>query len=128
MFKFVSLAVGGGVGTILRYLLSGLTHKFTSDIFPWGTLVVNLLGSFAIGVLWELAEQEIISVQLKIFIFVGILGGFTTFSTYNLENFNLIRDGEFHLTFMNVFLSNVFGIGLVFLGSTLSRYLMGLFR
>ena len=128
MFKFVSLAVGGGVGTILRYLLSGLTHKFTSDIFPWGTLVVNLLGSFAIGVLWELAEQEIISVQLKIFIFVGILGGFTTFSTYNLENFNLIRDGEFHLALMNVFLSNVFGIGLVFLGSTLSRYVMGLFR
>ena len=128
MLTLVSLLVGGGIGTILRYFLSGIPHKYTSDVFPWGTLVVNLLGSLAIGMLWEFAEQQIISPQLKIFIFIGILGGFTTFSTYNLENFNLIRDGEFYLALMNVLLSNVLGIGLVFLGSAISRYLMGFLK
>ena len=128
MQKFFSLALGGALGTILRYLVSGAVHKYISNIFPWGTLVVNLLGSLVIGILWELSSQEIISPPMKIFIFIGILGGFTTFSTYCLENFNLLRDGELPWALMNIFLSNFLGIGLVFVGAALSRYVLGIFK
>ena len=86
--------------------------------------MVNLAGSLAIGFLWGLSERLVFSSNLKPFIFVGILGGFTTFSTYGLECFNLLRDGEVLLALTNIFLSNVIGVSLVFLGFALSRALI----
>lgn len=123
MLKFVLIMVGGGLGSLLRYATSGAVYRFVSGVFPWGTLVVNLSGSFAIGFLWGLAERFPFSVNTKAFIFVGILGGFTTFSTFSLENLNLLRDGETKLALINILCSNVLGIGLAFLGFGLARYL-----
>ncbi len=108
---------------MLRYGLSGAISKHYAT-FPWGTLAVNLSGSLAVGFLWGLSERLVFSSNLKPFIFVGILGGFTTFSAYGLECFNLLREGEVLPALANIFLSNSIGIGLVFLGFALSKALI----
>ncbi len=128
MTKFILLASGGAIGTILRYSLSGLTYKLSNGVFPWGTLAVNLAGSFFIGILWGIFEIEHLSSNVRNFVFIGILGGFTTFSTFALENFNLFRDGEIKLALTNVFVSNILGIALVFLGFLIARYIVNLVR
>ena len=128
MVKIILLATGGAIGTLLRYSLSGLTHRFFDSIFPWGTLLVNFTGSFAIGTLWGLFEMENLSPNVRNFIFIGLLGGFTTFSTFALENFNLFRDGEIKLLMSNVLASNIIGILLVFCGYSLSKYIINFFR
>lgn len=128
MTKFVLLATGGAIGTLLRYSLSGLTYKVIDGIFPWGTLFVNLTGSLAIGLLWGVFEMENLSPNMRNFIFVGVLGGFTTFSTFTLESFNLFRDGEIKLALSNLFISNILGIVLVFAGFLLSKYIINLIK
>lgn len=122
------IAIGGALGSILRYWVSGLTHKVFNGGFPWGTLSVNLIGSIVIGFLWGLSETVLISSNTRLFLFLGILGSFTTFSSFSLENFNLLRDGEYWPAALNIFLSVFFGIALVFIGYFISRLLTGLFK
>ena len=117
------VAFGGALGSVLRYGLSGAVHRFTGGVFPWGTLAVNLAGSFLIGFLWETFERGVVSPTVRTFIFIGILGAFTTFSTYTLENINLLRDGEVRLAALNVVVSNVLGIALVMAGFWASRFI-----
>ena len=128
MVKIMLLATGGAIGTLLRYALSGLTYRLIDSTFPWGTLFVNLSGSFVIGLLWGLVEIESIPSSLRNFIFIGILGGFTTFSTYTLESFSLFRDGEIKLAMSNVLANNVLGIVLVFAGFFAAKYFISLIR
>jgi CrcB protein len=128
MTKFILLAAGGAIGTILRYSLSGFSYRFFNGVFPWGTLAVNLTGSFIIGLLWGLFEIENISSNVRNFIFVGILGGFTTFSTFAIESLNLFRDGEVKLALTNILASNIIGIVLVFLGFIIARNIINLVR
>ncbi len=128
MTKIIILATGGAIGTLLRYSVSGLTHRAVSGIFPWGTLAVNLTGSFLIGLLWGIFEVQNISSNMRTFLFIGILGGFTTFSTFALESLNLMRDNEIKLALSNVLLSNVLGILLVFAGFMASKYIINLIR
>lgn len=128
MFNMVMVAIGGGIGTLARYLVSGLDYnKYSSGVFPFGTLVVNLSGSFIIGLLWGLSERFYLSPNVRIFIFIGVLGGYTTFSTLSLETFNLLRNNEYRVAFLNIFLSNFVGIALVLTGFMISRYLIKLF-
>lgn len=126
--RLIFIAVGGAIGTLLRYGISGIIYRVSDPVFPWGTLGVNLIGSFIAGFLWEAFERTAVSPDIRTFVFIGILGGFTTFSSYNLESFNLLRDGEIKLALSNVFVSNILGISLVFTGYAASRYLAGLFR
>jgi len=128
MTKYIFLATGGAIGTLFRYSLSGLTYRFTDGIFPWGTLLVNLAGSFVIGLLWGFFEIENMSPGMRNFVFVGILGGFTTFSTFSLESCNLLRDGEISLAISNILASNIAGIALVFAGLFISRYIINLVK
>jgi len=121
MLKLLCIGLGGALGSILRYVVSGIDYKVSGGVFPVSTLVVNLSGSLVIGLLWGLFESVAISSQVRMFIFIGILGGFTTFSTFSLENFNLIRDGEHGIALMNIILSNVFGVGLVFAGYGIAK-------
>ena len=86
--------IGGGIGSGLRFLMTDWTHKHVAGVFPWGTLWVNLIGSFVIGILWELTERISIAPDLRVFVLVGILGGFTTFSSFALETVSLLREGE----------------------------------
>ncbi len=128
MIKYILLATGGAIGTILRYSMSGLTYRIVNGVFPWGTIFVNLTGSFAIGLLWGFFEIQNISSNMRSFIFIGILGGFTTFSTYALESLNLFRDGEIKLAMTNLLISNICGLLLVFAGFMLSRFIINLIK
>ena len=128
MIKYLLLATGGAIGTILRYSMSGLTYRMVNSVFPWGTIVVNLTGSFAIGLLWGFFEIQNISSNMRNFIFIGILGGFTTFSTYALESLNLFRDGEIKLAMTNMLISNICGLILVFAGFMLSKFIINLIK
>jgi CrcB protein len=123
--KLLFIGLGGALGSMARYIVSGLDYKFSGGVFPVGTLAVNLTGSLVIGLLWGLFETTDVAPNIRMFIFIGILGGFTTFSTFALENFNLIRDGERAIALVNILLSNILGIGLVFAGYGLARLAMG---
>ncbi|MBI5177943.1 MAG: fluoride efflux transporter CrcB [Nitrospinae bacterium] len=128
MMKLLLVAIGGAIGSVTRYLASGFTYRFVSPVFPWGTLAVNLAGSFLIGFLWEMCDRAAVSPNTRTLIFIGFLGGFTTFSSFSLESFNLIRDGEYKMALANVLASNLLGIALVFAGFASARYVHGLFK
>lgn len=90
------VALGGAAGAVARYVAAGLVHRVVPPTFPWGTFVVNVAGSFVFGVLAGLMEQGFLtSSPARLFVLVGVIGGFTTFSTFTFETFMLIRDGEF---------------------------------
>lgn len=128
MLKIFYIGLGGAIGSIARYLVGGFAANFFKGIFPWGTLTVNLLGSLIVGFLWGLSETVVISQNIRFFLFVGILGGFTTFSAFSLENFNLLRNGEYWIAGLNIFLSIFLGIALVFAGYFLNRFCFGLLK
>ena len=123
MSRLSFIAIGGAIGALLRYMISGMTYRYLGGSFPWGTLSVNLIGAFAIGFLWGLSEITIVSSDFRSFVFIGIIGSFTTFSTYSLETFNLFRDAEIKLVLANVLITNVLGIALVLFGFIASKYL-----
>jgi fluoride exporter len=126
--KILLLAAGGAIGTVGRYAVSGLTHRYIEGTFPYGTLMVNTLGSLVIGLLWGIWETANFSSHMRTFIFIGILGGFTTFSTFTLETLNLFRDGEIKMAIFNVLANNLLGILMVFAGFFAARSLIQLIR
>lgn len=128
MLRFFIIGLGGAIGTLLRYYMGGLDYRFSSGVFPVSTLVVNVTGSFVIGFLWGVVDRFVISPDVRLFIFIGVLGGYTTFSTFSLETFNLMRDGEYRIAAVNVALSVILSIIAVFAGYIISRILMDLFK
>ena len=95
MFKNIALVgMGGALGSILRYGVSTVINNKFLSTFPLGTLCVNITGCFLIGIIYALAEGNKISPEWRFFLATGICGGFTTFSTFSLESFSLIRNGQ----------------------------------
>jgi len=106
---YILVFAGGGIGALARYVLSGAVYRFLPSDFPYGTLFVNILGCFAIGFFMTLLEDRFIIVpSLRIFLSIGILGGFTTFSSFSSETVALLRDAEVLLASFNI-ATNVFG-------------------
>jgi CrcB protein len=126
--QIIAIGVGGAIGAILRFAISGLAYNLFGQNFPWGTFVVNMIGCFAIGFFARLFEDMAISPNLRVLILVGGLGAFTTFSTYALENVNLLRDGEFGAALLNMAASTIVGLVFVFLGMVLANYLSAVVR
>jgi len=124
MQKIVILMLGGAVGTVCRYTIAGLTHKMISVTIPIGTLIVNASGSLIIGLLWGYFESSRIQSDIRTFLFIGILGSYTTFSTYVLESMNLFRDGEVKMAMLNILSNNLIGLTFVFGGFFMIRYIM----
>ncbi|NUM48837.1 MAG: fluoride efflux transporter CrcB [Anaerolineales bacterium] len=123
MQKILLIGLGGGLGAILRYYLGGYVQQQAANnfTFPIGTVGVNLLGCLVIGLLSELAEtRSLFTPETRLFVFIGLLGGFTTFSTFGNESVNLLRDGENRLAFGYVALHVFGGLGAVWLGRILA--------
>ena len=106
--NYVWVAVGSALGGMARYWCSGFVARLFGEWFPWGTLIVNVSGSFVIGVFAALSAAEgpfLIPPEMRIFVMVGICGGYTTFSSFSLQTLNLLNDGELFRAGANIGLS-----------------------
>jgi CrcB protein len=123
MTKIILVMLGGSLGALSRYAVALLAVKLFGSRFPYGTLIVNLLGCFLIGLSFALAERgfPLMNPSARLFFVTGYLGALTTFSTYALETVNSIRSGTHLVTLLNVFLNNAFGAVLAFLGMWIGR-------
>lgn len=101
--------------------MSVLVYRFVPTSFPWGTLAANLSGCFLIGALWALSQRAPFPTGVGLFVFTGMIGAFTTFSTYGLESLQLMQDGKVGLGLANVALSTLGGIALVAAGMAAMR-------
>ncbi len=128
MINVLYVAVGGAIGSVFRYVLSGGIHVWINSTYPWGTFLVNLTGSFLAGFLWRFFEDMLIPQYMRPFIFIGILGGFTTFSSYMLETLNLLRDGEWLPALGNLALHNICGIIVICAGFMLAQLSLNLYK
>lgn len=127
MQNLLLVAFGGMIGALSRYLLVLFVQNHVGVVFPWGTFLVNLSGAFLIGVLFELFAFIVVSPSFRLFLLVGCIGSYTTFSTFSLETVNLLRDGEIFFASLNILLNNIGCISLVIIGMFTTRYLIKLF-
>lgn len=122
MNKIFFLAMGGALGTLMRYWVSGLAHRLFGAGFPFGTFAVNMLGCFLFGVVWTVLEPRLgPAAELRIFMLTGFMGAFTTFSTYMFESGQLMKHGQFLLLAANIGGQTALGLALVLLGMALGR-------
>lgn len=123
MIKVLLVGLGGLLGSIFRYLISGLVHQIgNGGLFPYGTLAVNTVGCVAFGFLAGLSETRgVFTGEARGFIFIGLLGGFTTFSTFSFETVTLLQDLKLLAAFSNVLLHAMLGFGGVWIGFVLAR-------
>lgn len=119
------VALGGALGSVSRYLLGTWTQSLSKSIdFPYGTLTVNLIGCFVIGFLSQLAEvRGAFTPEARAFVFIGILGGFTTFSSFGNDTLNLLRDGETVNALANIGANVIVGLALVWLGRIVAYWI-----
>jgi fluoride exporter len=123
MREIIFVGIGSFLGGVLRYLLSTWVHRFLDNPwFPYGTLVVNVTGCLVIGFLAGLADDRaVFTSEARLFVFIGILGGFTTFSSFALETFVLARDTQIVGAATNVALQVILGLVSVWCGNILAR-------
>lgn len=118
----LAVTIGGGAGAAMRYIMAGLVQQWTSDEFPYGTLVVNILGSLLLGFIVQIAESKTgPGPWLRLLLTVGLCGGFTTFSTFSLESFRLLQDGSYLLAAGNIAGSLVLCLVGIWAGMVLAR-------
>lgn len=124
MNQVVAIAVGGALGSVLRYGLSAWVHTFAGRGFPYGTLAVNVLGCLAMGFLFVLLVERMGESALwRAGLLIGLLGGFTTFSSFSIETFNLIEQGSLVKAAANMAASLILCVGGTWLGAILARQL-----
>lgn len=108
---------GGFIGSVMRYLVQQFVERGMSSTFPWGTLIANVAGSFIIGVVFALAQRgNLLNAEWRMFLAVGLCGGFTTFSSFAYNNFTMLEDGVYAQFFLNVGGSLLLGLLAVYIG------------
>ncbi|MDD5757924.1 MAG: fluoride efflux transporter CrcB [Desulfobulbaceae bacterium] len=117
------IILGGGIGSACRHGVFLLSQRVGGHEFPAGTLTVNLLGSLLVGLLWGLLEGVHLSSESRLFIFTGLLGGFTTFSSFSRETAQMFKVGQWKTALCYVGVSNIVGIVLVLVGFSVARQL-----
>lgn len=117
------VGLGGFLGSVGRFVISGLFNRLSPALaFPTGTLAVNILGCFLIGLIHGLAEsRNMLGTDTRIFLFIGVLGGFTTYSTFGFESLALLKDGAMLKASANIIIHVFVGLAAVWLGDTLGR-------
>lgn len=122
MQKWLLIALGGGLGSVMRYAVHGWVQRALGSAFPWGTFVVNMTACLAIGLLAGLfTGPQIMREEYRLGLIVGVLGGYSTFSTFGLETFHLANDREFALAAINVVVSCAVGLIAVWIGYRVSE-------
>lgn len=126
MKLYLIVAFGSGLGGVLRYFISDFVQRSSNPLFPYGTLAVNIFGSFIIGlVLFYFDSLKLISSEMRLFLTVGLCGGLTTFSTFSYETVKLFQDSEFLLAGANILLNVILTIVAVYLAYILSKLIIG---
>jgi len=126
MLRYTLIFLGGGLGSVLRYLIAGWTQRAADVSFPLGTFAVNVVGSLVIGFLAAtLTGPILIREEYRIGLMVGVLGGFTTFSSFSLETLLLANDGQFGLALLNVVLSVTICLTAAWLGYRVGEFSFG---
>jgi CrcB protein len=126
MILYLLIALGGALGSLSRFLLNGLISNWTGPIFPWGTVIINITGSFVIGFFDALTGPEgrvFVGQNGRQFFMTGICGGYTTFSSFSLQTLNLVNDEEWLLAGANVVLSVVSCLAAVWLGHVAAMWI-----
>jgi CrcB protein len=124
--KLAAVAAGGALGASLRYLIAAITHEFLGHDFPYGTLMVNILGSLIIGyLLILLPEQEVGIPVVRLLLITGVLGGFTTYSAFSVETLQLLQDGHLSKAGLNIAMTLFFCFFAVWAGFLTARLLHG---
>lgn len=119
------VGAGGFIGSVMRYLVQVFVEKGLSTTFPWGTFIANIAGSFIIGIVFGLAQKgNLLSAEWRIFLAVGICGGFTTFSSFAYNNLTMLKEQAYGQFFWNVGGSLFFGLLAVYLGIILIRVIL----
>jgi len=121
----LSVGVGGFLGAVLRFLLAGWVQKVSHSVFPFGTLSVNILGSFFIGFLFLYVQQANFPTALKFFLVTGLLGSLTTFSTFSLETLVLLQEGVWSKAILNIVMNVGVCLLAAFLGILFFKKLFG---
>ena len=126
MNKLLLIAFGGAFGSVARYLMVGWTHKAFDTTFPLGTLAVNVIGCMCIGVLGALFDRpHLVAEELRVGLLIGVLGGFTTFSSFGLETFRLVNDGEYLRAILNVLVTNASCLLVAWAGYRITERIVG---
>src|SRR5262249_13319514 len=123
MASYVWIAIGSALGGMARYWCSGIVARLVGETFPWGTLLINVLGSFVIGFFATLTGPDgrlLVPSVVRQFVMIGICGGYTTFSSFSLQTLNLANDSEYLYAGLNIVLSVVLCLLAVWLGSVLA--------
>ena len=123
MIKNILLVgLGGGIGSMLRYISQRMADKMYPIHFPWGTFAVNIIGCFFIGIFWAISFKSFeTNENWKLFLMTGLCGGFTTFSAFTLEGIGLLKEQKIALFFLYVAGSVLVGLAATYLGMKLSR-------
>ncbi|UZX14230.1 fluoride efflux transporter CrcB (plasmid) [Methylocystis sp. MJC1] len=124
--RYVWVSIGGALGTAARYWFSGLVANHFGETFPWGTMLINVSGSFVIGFFAAITGPDgrvFASTETRQFVMIGICGGFTTFSSFSLQTLNLVRDGELAWALANIGLSVVLCLVAVWVGHVAATHL-----
>lgn len=123
----LAVAVGGGIGSVLRFVIGQVALQRFGPGFPWGTLVINITGSFLIGLFFRYALQSaVIGPEMRIFLTTGFCGGYTTFSTFSYDTIVLLQDGEYGRASLYVGTSVAFALAATVLGIAAANWLLAL--
>ena len=126
MERFILICVGGAIGTALRYLTVGAVVRWLGVEFPYGTLIVNVVGSFLIGLIQEFAlTSALIPEPTRLFLTVGIMGGLTTYSSFSYDTLHLMQTGAWGYAWVYVLVTTAVCLGVCLLGIALGRALVG---
>lgn len=121
MLQLTGIALGGALGSVLRFLLSTRVYQWLGRDFPYGTLTVNILGCLLMGFLFVFMTERLLSAEWRATVLIGFLGGFTTFSSFSMETVTLLEQSAYFKAILNIFLSVTLCLCATVIGMEIAR-------